>query len=335
MMRSLTSLPTIRNLSRRTFLATGVAAAASHAIPSHAFSDDTSSLLQSLPFHLAVINDEIAPDFEHACHVASVDLGLGYIELRGLWGKNITNLTDAEITEARRILAKYNLTVTDIASPLFKVNQPDPNSSSKLSKRTEFGADFSYEQQPEVLERCIHLALSFNTDRIRCFDFTRLADPKPMLPEIHETLRKAADTVAKHKLILLLENEHTCNTATGAEAAATLAAVRNTNFMLNWDPGNAAAAGDTPYPNGYYLIPKNRIGHVHCKDVVRLPNGKTDWAPVGAGIIDWRGQFKALLRQKYNHTVSLETHWRGAGSAEASTLVSMAGLKKVLYEAIG
>jgi hypothetical protein len=29
-------------------------------------------------------------------------------------------------------------------------------------------------------------------------------------------------------------------------------------LMLNWDPGNAAMAGETPYPSGYDLLPKDR-----------------------------------------------------------------------------
>ena len=333
-MRFLNFHPISTIQSRRKFLATSAAAITSCALPLRALGLQSASSSEQLPFHLAVINDEIAPDFDHACHVAAVDLGLKYIELRGLWGKNIVNLNDSEIREARSILAKYKLTVTDIASPLYKTTFPNMQLSSRVPKRDQFGADFTYAQQPEVLERCIHLAHSFGTDRIRCFDYTRLEDPKPVLPEIREQLRKASEVLAKQKLILLLENEHTCNTATGAEAAATLAAVRNANFMLNWDPGNAAAAGETPYPNGYDLLPKNRIGHVHCKDMVRLPDGKTAWAPVGSGIVDWKGQFKALLQQRYDHAVSLETHWRGAGSAEASTRISFAGLKKVINEAV-
>jgi hypothetical protein len=48
------------------------------------------------PFHLAVINDEISPDFDHACHVVANEFNLQFIELRGLWGKNIINLTNDE-----------------------------------------------------------------------------------------------------------------------------------------------------------------------------------------------------------------------------------------------
>jgi L-ribulose-5-phosphate 3-epimerase len=316
---------------RRTFLA-GASAVAAHAlVPGPLRGQSPMYPTRHLPFHVAVINDEISPDFEHACHVAAKDFGLHYIEVRGMWGKNIVNLNDQEIGEARKILAKYGLTVTDIASPLFKTDFPG-GKSAPGAQVDQFGATYTYARQPEVLELSLHVAKALGTPRIRCFDFIRLADPAPFLPEIHEQLRKASATLAKDNMILLLENEHTCNTATGAEAARTLAAVQNENFMLNWDPGNAAAAGSVPFPTGYDLLPKHRIGHCHCKDVVKDASGKPEWAAVGSGIIDWKGQIEALVRQKFSGTLSLETHWRGAGSAEASTRQSMAGLQKILAE---
>ena len=103
--------------------------------------------------------------------------------------------------------------------------------------------------------------------------------------------------------------------------------------MLNWDPGNAAASGENPFPDGYNLLPKERIGHCHCKDTARKPDGKWEWAPVGGGIIDWVGQFRAFQRDGYHYAVSLETHWRGAGTPEASSRVSMKGLKEALAKA--
>jgi sugar phosphate isomerase/epimerase len=143
-------------------------------------------------------------------------------------------------------------------------------------------------------------------------------------------------------LILLLENEMACNTGSGPEAIAVLKAVREPNFMLNWDPGNAATfAGETPYPDDYNAMPKHRIGHCHCKDTIRKADGKFEWAPVGGGIIDWVGQFKAFQRDGYHLAVSLETHWHGGkpepGSnmsvGEASTRESMKGLKEALRKA--
>ena len=92
-----------------------------------------------------------------------------------------------------------------------------------------------------------------------------------------------------------------CNTATGEEAAETLAAVTNKNFMLNWDPGNAATFRQHALSRRYNLLPKDRIGHCHCKDVVRKADGKYEWAPVGGGIVDWVGQFRALKRDGFRH----------------------------------
>jgi len=288
----------------------------------------------SCPFRLSVINDEISQDFDHACSVAANDFGLNWIELRGMWGKNITDLNSDEVDRARKILEKYKLRVTDIASPLFKVNWPGAPQSSHGPKRDEFHADFDFKQQDNVLQRCIDLAKAFQTDRIRCFDFWRLDDQAPYRAAINDKLRQAAHTCAGHNLILLLENEMACNTGSGKEAAAVLHEIREPNFMLNWDPGNSATfPGDVPYPDDYRLLPKERIGHCHCKDTIREPGGKFEWAPVGGGIIDWVGQFRAFQRDGYHYAVSLETHWRGAGTPEASSRVSMKGLKEDLAKA--
>ena len=76
------------------------------------------------PFKIAVINDEISQDFGHACEVASQQFGMEWMELRSMWNKNVASLDANEIAEAQRLLKKNNLRVTDIASPLFKVDWP-------------------------------------------------------------------------------------------------------------------------------------------------------------------------------------------------------------------
>jgi L-ribulose-5-phosphate 3-epimerase len=286
------------------------------------------------PFRVSVINDEISDDFDHACSVAAHDFGLQWIELRGMWKKNLTELDASQIADAQKILAKYNLRVTDIASPLFKVDWPGAPLSKHSEKRDQFGAHDEFSKQDALLDHCIDLAKTFGTDRIRCFDFWRLDKVKPYREEINQKLREAARRCAKANLILLLENEMSCNTATGVEAADTLGAITEPNFMLNWDPGNAATFQDSrPFPDGYDLLPKERIGHCHAKNVVRKGAGKWEWAPVGTGVVDWAGQLAALKRDGYHYAVSLETHWRGAGTPEASSRVSMQGLKDALAKA--
>ena len=313
-------------LTRREYLAGMVAMTAASAAGRFAVPRDSSS-----PFRVSVINDEISQDFGHVCEVASREFGMGWIELRGMWKKNIVSLDEKEVAEARRLLDKYQLKVTDIASPLFKVDWPGAP-KSKYSEGKSFNADFSLSQQDEVLERAIAMAKAFGTDRVRCFDFWRLDDQTPYRAAINNKLRDAAAKAERNGIILVLENESACNTATAAEAVRVLSAVQSPNLMLNWDPGNAAASGEVAYPDGYNLLPKERIGHCHCKDVVK--KGKhSDWAPMGGGIIDWAGQFKALKRDGYHFAVSLETHWSGGGSPEECSRKSWAGMKKQLQEA--
>jgi len=286
------------------------------------------------PFRIAVINDEISPDFDHVCHVVSREFGLEWIELRSMWGKNTMDLSDAQIAEAKKILAKYSLQVTDIASPLFKTDWPDAPRSPYGSKGDMHGADaVAFKHQDEVLERSTALAKQFNTGKVRCFDFWRLDDVAPYRAAIDEKLRAAAEVAGKQDILLILENEFECNTATGREAARTLNAIPTPHLALNWDPGNAVMRGELDaFPAAWETIPKNRIHHCHVKNAVKNAEGKIEWAPVGTGYIDWAAQFRALRAMGYKDAVSLETHWHGAATPEESTRISWAGMKKALED---
>ena len=81
-------------LSRRKFIA-GAAAAAS-------FATFTRAARAACPFRVAVINDEISQDFDHACSVVANDFGLQWIELRSMWGKNVTDLDADAISRVPR-----------------------------------------------------------------------------------------------------------------------------------------------------------------------------------------------------------------------------------------
>ena len=185
----------------------------------------------SCPFHLSVINDEISPDLDHAAHIAANEFGLHYIELRSVNGKGLHAMSADELGEAKKILAKYQLKVTDIGSPLFKSDLPGaPLSKDSPKRRNPSAPDVD---QDALLDHCIDLAKSFGTDRIRCFDFWRLDDPAPYRKDINQKLDQAASKCSKQGLVLVLENEMACNTGSGAEALATLKAVPNGCLMLN------------------------------------------------------------------------------------------------------
>jgi len=317
-------------MKRRTFITRVGAAAGGALMP-------LGRLIDASSFTLGVLTDEISQDFGHACEVAAKEFGLGYVELRAMHGKNVMTWGKSEIDEAQQALAKFNLRVSEIASPVFKTDWPGAPKSPFSPKNPQFGAtDWTFDQQDELLERAIDLAKTFKTPYVRIFDFWRLEDQAPHRKAIDDRVRQAAIKAAGKGVTLNLENELACNTALGSEAARLLKAVPERGLMLNWDPGNAQARGESPFPHGYLLLPTDRIKHVHCKDVARKAGTEadTEWAPVGKGLVDWLGQLKALKKDGYTGVISLETHWRlKGGTPEESSRQSMAGLKDLVAKA--
>lgn len=318
----------MNHLSRRQFAGLAAAAATSTILPRRAHATGSK-------FKVGVISDEISQDFDHACYVISKQFGLHWVELREMWGKNLQVSSDTEIAQAQKILAKYNLQVTDIGSPLYKVNWPGAPLSQYSSKADLHGAsETTLQKQQDVLVRSISLAKQFKTNKVRCFDFWRIDDVKPYRAAINAKLQEAAEFCAKQDILLVLENEYACNTATGREAGATLAGIPSKNLALNWDPGNAVMRGELDaYPGGWDALPKDRIHHCHVKNAVKDASGKVVWSPVDIGYVDWTAQFKALEGIGYSNAVNLETHWKGGGTPEASTIRSWEGMKKDLQQA--
>ena len=312
--------------SRRRFLQSALSMASVSACHRMAF-----AFAPAHPFKVGVITDEITQDFDHACSVASKEFGMHWVELRGMWKKSLMTLSDSELAEVEKILAKYSLQVTDIASPLYKAYWPGAPKSSEGPKKAESGDVLK--QQKEVLEKSIALAKRFKTNKVRCFDFWRIDDVAPYRQAIDHELMEAADYCGRQGILLVVENEPACNTATGREAARLLNAVKSPHLALNWDPGNAVMRGELDaYPTAWNLLPKDRIHHCHVKNAIKGPTGKMVWSPTGKGYIDWTGQFRDLAKAGYRDAVSLETHWHGGANPEESTRISWEGMKKALID---
>ena len=172
-----------------------------------------------------MITDEITQDFDHACSVASKDFGMHWVELRAMWGKSLMVLDDTQLAEVEKTLAKYNLQVTDIGSPLFKAYWPGAPKSEFGPKNAPAGDVLKHED--EVLEKSVALAKRFKTNKVRCFDFWRIEDVAPYRAAIDAKLNEAAEQCGKQGVMLVLENEPACNTATGRESVRTLGAVKS------------------------------------------------------------------------------------------------------------
>lgn len=296
------------------------------------------ALLASMPgraammkqFKLGVITDEVTQDFEAAL-VWAWNFDLEWVELRFLWGKYVTDFTADDLKRAKDLLSRHSMRVSVVDSPYFKTLLPGTESRYFEGKKDNLQSDFS--QQQRILERAIAVAKEFGADKVRIFSFLRVADPKAVFDRVARELEKTADLARREGIRLVLENEFSCNVATGAESAAMLDAVKSPALGLNWDPGNAYAAGELkPYPDGFAPLDKKRIWHMHLKDAEPPPkNQEAKWMPIGKGRIDYIGQFRALLKDGYDGTMSLETHYLNAAkNKEESSRESMQGLLGVI-----
>lgn len=311
-------------MRRREFVASGAAAALLGAMQGWA--------ADVKRFHLGVITDEITQDFEKALLWAK-GFGLESVELRFVWDKYVTEFTADDVKRAKDLLAKHGMKVSVVDSPYFKTLLPGTQSKFDEGKANALQSDFS--QQAPILERAIARAKDFGTDKVRIFAFLRVAEPKTVFDRVAKELEKTAEIARREGIRLVLENEFSCNVATGAESAAMLDAVKASALGLNWDSGNAYAAGETPFPDGYEPLDKKRIWHMHLKDAAPNPKGgDAEWTPIGSGKIDFVGQFRALIKNGYEGTMSLETHYLNAAkNKEASSRESIEGLLKVIREA--
>jgi sugar phosphate isomerase/epimerase len=117
-----------------------------------------------------------------------------------------------------------------------------------------------------------------------------------------------------------------------AESAELFKRVKDDNVGLAWDPNNAAESGEQPFPGGYRGLDPARIFHVHLRDFRHNAAGKVEWTAVGQGEFDNLGQIRALLKDGYKETFTLETHWRDPRGKLYSTETSLKALLKIVEQ---
>ncbi len=311
------------SLSRRACLKLPLAAVASRLA--------ADATMDAHGFKLGIITDELTGQLNEALDFIS-SYHLRWCELREMWGKNIMNSSREELDRARDLIDRHGVRVSEIASPLFKWNCPQMPAKAG-EKRDTFAASFTEQDADKLFAQSFELARFFGTRMVRIFTYWRVDDPTKAYPYVRDRMAKAAEVAARSNIILNIENEHSCNVGTGKELGRLLKDVNSPSLRGVWDPANATMLGEVPFPDGYEAV-KGLFPHMHVKDSRKnAKTGELEWAPVGGGIVDFKGQFQALLRDRYEGTISLETHYRRPdGNKVESTRESLTGLFKVLGE---
>lgn len=266
-------------------------------------------MTQTIP--IGAITDEFSPDLDTAL-TAMASVGMTFVELRVISGRNIIDHTDEEVDRIRARVEQRGMRILSIASPVLKCVLPDSPPLDERVQHDVFGSSYTFDDQPRLAGRALEIAARAGAPIIRVFSYWRTVEPDRCVEQIVAALRGLADQASERGLVIGLENEHACNAGTGAEAARILARLDHPSLKVIWDPANASILGETPYPDGYATLPPERIVHVHAKDC-HVTGHKPTWGALGEMGLDWKGQIAALRRDGYSGGISLETHWRGPG----------------------
>ena len=274
---------------------------------------------------LGITSDEITADFEAALKFIR-EFGLGWVEIRNLWDTYVTEASLEDCRRAKTLLDKHGVKLAVLDTALYKCNLPGTSTGRK--------DDYPYREQEALLKRAIERSEILGTRFIRVFSFWRPEQPETVFNQVVEHLEKSCAIARASGRVLILENVGGATVETGAEAARLLQAVRSPNLGLLWDPNNAYCGGEKPFPDGYQKLDKKRIYHVHLRDAGRNPSThRCEWLPVGKGEIDNLGLLRALVKDGFQGTLNLETHYqRPDKNKELATRESLKGLLEVIAQ---
>ncbi|HEV2424424.1 MAG TPA: sugar phosphate isomerase/epimerase family protein [Terriglobia bacterium] len=279
-------------------------------------------------FKIGAISDGFSGDFEQALQIMK-GYGLHWVEIREVWGKYNTEATPAEIQRIRHLLDQYDFKCSAVDSALYKCTLPGTKPVG-----TERDA-YAYSGQMDLLKRAADRAHAWGTDKVRGFSFWRVAEPPSVFTRVAAELEKAAGVARTEGVRLVIENEESCNGCTGHELAAILKLAPAQNLGINWDVGNGYMHGEVSYPAGYDALDKSRIWHLHLKGMAcgaGLKDCKEAFAD--QGVIDLAGQLRALERNHYDGTMSLECEFRAPGMThEQTSRRSLEGLLRIVHQA--
>jgi len=250
--------------------------------------------MSSATFTLSAFGDEIDNDLKTQLQTLR-NLRIGNLELRGVWGKNVSTLTDDEVTQIQQICADSSISISGIGSPVGKSPVEAP-----------------LETEISRLTRIFEIAERLDTRHIRIFSF--YAPDKPNPEAYVETaiarLAHLADLAARAGFTLLLENEKGIVGDTVERCHAILSAINSLHLRFAWDPANFVQVG-VPQPTtaGWPLLGEY-VAHVHIKDAV-LSNGAV--CPAGEGDGQLGKLLSVLQDSNYRGFLAMEPHLLVAG----------------------
>lgn len=226
-------------------------------------------------------------------------LGIGWFEPRGIDGKNISDLDDADCAALAEKMKKYGIKVSSIGSPI-----------GKIGIRDDFNAHM------EKLARTIKIAKKLGARYIRVFSFyiPEGEEPETYRDEVMLRMKAMCALAEREDIVLLHENEKGIYGDIAPRCADILKTVNSERLRAVFDPANFVQCGQKTFPDAFDMLAPY-VEYMHIKDA--LADGSVVPAGMGEGRVS--DILKALADRNYTGFLSLEPHlgsFEGLGALE-------------------
>ena len=269
---------------------------------------------------LGIIADQISQDLEVACKVAS-SKGLKYIDIHNVFNKAIEELNDEEVNTVKKILDKYNLKISNLASTVFFMCKLHEDDEISLFSDTFLVIHGDVDTHLRYLERACIIANVLGAKTVRAFPFVYPDSQKSKnlardMELIVENFKKAVVIAEKHNIDIVIENCPHSFCPKGEMTYEIVSKVGSKFLKCLWDPGNSYRANVANVDEKYlklnlleeFELIKEKIGHMHIKNYQKNPDLPKPFVHIGTfeGDINFEELMFKMSEYNSNITLSLE-----------------------------
>jgi sugar phosphate isomerase/epimerase len=251
---------------------------------------------------LSAFADEVTDNFlEQVKYLAGERVG--HIEPRFIDKKNIMDLTQNELNEAKMMIQDHGLKVSAIGSPIGKV-----------------GLDEPFEPHLNKFKYAVDLALLFETPYIRMFSYyapegENIDDYRE---QVMERMAVKVDVLTDVDVTMVHENEAKIYGHNAEQCVDIVKTIGSPKLRLVYDPANFVWGEKiTDNVKSCWPVMKPYVVHIHIKD------WKLGAQDVGSIPGEGDGQIKELLAElaaiNYDGCLTMEPHLQLGGQFGGST----------------
>lgn len=240
-------------------------------------------------FTISAFADEISENVEEQIRVLK-ETGIHHIEIRGLDGKNVSELTEEEAREYKSKFDSNGIQVSSIGSPIGKIGIKEP-----------------FDEHLNLFRHVLKLAEIFEAPYIRMFSFfiEEDEDPKQYSEEVIRRWQAFLDAAKTYENIILLhENEKDIYGDTPERCLHLLETLNSPKVKAAFDPANFVQCDVEVYPKAFDMLAEH-IAYMHIKDANFVDH---EVEPAGSGDGQVALVLEQLIKRGYQGFASLEPH---------------------------